>query len=63
MLYKKYKLGLMAAYFSCLFWAFTINRPLMFEALGGGHMSLVLAIVLGTFFSLLGLMYLFQPSR
>jgi len=59
----RYKMGLLFAYFACLYWGYVANMTALVSALGGSTVGLLLFIALGFFFAFLGLIFLVAPGR
>ena len=59
----RHKMGMLIAYFACLYWGYAANMTALINALGGSTVGLVLFVALGFFLAFLGLVFVFSPSR
>ncbi len=63
LLLGRHKLGLLIAYFACLYWGYLANMQVLIGVLGGNLVGLILFAGFGMFLAFLGLFFIFSPGR
>lgn len=63
LIWGKYRLGILIAYFYCLYWTFISQRMLLSEVFGNDRISLFVFVFMGFSLAILGIFSLFQERN
>ena len=63
LIWGKYRLGILIAYFYCLYWTFIAQRVILSEVFGNDRMSFFVFVFMGFSLAILGIFSLFQERN